>query len=131
MDCFRTASYFWTINAGDPEKLSPYECGFEPFDDARNTFDIRFYLVAILFILFDLEATFLFPWATSLSNLTNLGFWSMFDFIFELVIGFIYAWKIGSLEWFFKLIFSLFIKAANIPINILKPCVDSMGYLKH
>ena len=83
----------------DPEKLSPYECGFEPFDDARNTFDIRFYLVAILFILFDLEATFLFPWAVTLSNLTNLGFWSMFDFIFELVIGFIYAWKIGSLEW--------------------------------
>jgi NADH-quinone oxidoreductase subunit A len=92
-------SYALAINAGDPEKLSPYECGFEPFDDARNTFDIRFYLVAILFILFDLEATFLFPWATTLSNLTNLGFWSMFDFIFELVIGFIYAWKIGSLEW--------------------------------
>ena len=83
----------------DDEKLSPYECGFEPFDDARNTFDIRFYLVAILFILFDLEATFLFPWAVTLSNLTSLGFWSMFDFIFELVIGFIYAWKIGSLEW--------------------------------
>ena len=83
----------------DPEKLSAYECGFEPFDDARNTFDIRFYLVAILFILFDLEATFLFPWAVTLSNLTSLGFWSMFDFIFELVIGFIYAWKIGSLEW--------------------------------
>ena len=64
-------SYALAINAGDPEKLSPYECGFEPFDDARNTFDIRFYLVAILFILFDLEATFLFPWATSLSNLTT------------------------------------------------------------
>ena len=74
-----------------------YELG-DP-DNARNTFDIRFYLVAILFILFDLEATFLFPWAVTLSNLTNLGFWSMFDFIFELVIGFIYAWKIGSLEW--------------------------------
>ena len=92
-------SYALAISAGDPEKLSPYECGFEPFDDARNTFDIRFYLVAILFILFDLEATFLFPWAVALSNLTSLGFWSMFDFIFELVIGFVYAWKIGSLEW--------------------------------
>ena len=92
-------SYILAVQKPETEKLSTYECGFEPFDDARNTFDIRFYLVAILFILFDLEATFLFPWAVTLSNLTSLGFWSMFDFIFELVIGFIYAWKIGSLEW--------------------------------
>ena len=83
----------------DPEKLSAYECGFEPFEDARNTFDIRFYLVAILFILFDLEACFLFPWAVSLHEIEGLGFWSMLDFIIELTIGFIYAWKIGSLEW--------------------------------
>lgn len=92
-------SFFLAKQAGDPEKLSPYECGFEPFDDARSAFDIRFYLVAILFILFDLEATFLFPWAVSLSEITGLGFWTMFDFIFELVIGFIFAWKVGSLEW--------------------------------
>ena len=92
-------SYLVSTHAADAEKLSTYECGFDAFEDSRNTFDIRFYLVAILFILFDLEATFLFPWAVTLSNLTNLGFWSMFDFIFELVIGFIYAWKIGSLEW--------------------------------
>ena len=83
----------------DPEKLSAYECGFEPFEDARNTFDIRFYLVAILFILFDLEACFLFPWVVSLNEISSLGFWSMLDFIIELTIGFIYAWKIGSLEW--------------------------------
>ena len=86
-------------NNPDPEKLSVYECGFEPFEDARNTFDIRFYLVAILFILFDLEACFLFPWSVSLNDIGNVGFWSMLDFIIELTIGFIYAWKIGSLEW--------------------------------
>ena len=93
------ASYFLSRQASDPEKLSPYECGFEPFEDARNTFDIRFYLVAILFILFDLEACFLFPWSVSLNEIGSLGFWSMLDFIIELTIGFIYAWKIGSLEW--------------------------------
>ena len=93
------ASYFLSRQSSDPEKLSPYECGFEPFEDARNTFDIRFYLVAILFILFDLEACFLFPWAVSLYGIQGLGFWSMLDFMIELTIGFIYAWKIGSLEW--------------------------------
>jgi len=93
------SSYFFSRQASDPEKLSPYECGFEPFEDARNTFDIRFYLVAILFILFDLEACFLFPWVVSLNEISSLGFWSMLDFIIELTIGFIYAWKIGSLEW--------------------------------
>ena len=92
-------AYMLSVQAGDVEKLSPFECGFNPFDDARAAFDVRFYLVAILFLLFDLEASFLFPWAISLSELTSLGFWSMFDFIFELVIGFIYAWKIGALDW--------------------------------
>lgn len=85
--------------AGDTDKLSAYECGFDPFDDARNRFDVRFYLVAILFIVFDLEAAFLFPWALSLGKLPALGFWSMFDFLFELGIGFVYAWKVHALEW--------------------------------
>jgi NADH-quinone oxidoreductase subunit A len=83
----------------DVEKVSAYECGFDPFGDARATFDVRFYLVAILFILFDLEAAFIFPWCVSLSQITALGWWSMFDFVFELVIGFIYAWRVGALEW--------------------------------
>ena len=83
----------------DKEKLSAYECGFTPFEDARVRFDVRFYLVAILFIIFDLEAAFLYPWAVSLSNITSVGFWSMFDFMFELCIGFVYVWKRGALEW--------------------------------
>ena len=83
----------------DPEKLSAYECGFEPFEDSRMEFDVRFYLVAILFIIFDLEAAFLYPWAVSLGNITSVGFWSMFDFMFELCIGFVYVWKRGALEW--------------------------------
>ena len=81
------------------EKISAYECGFDPFDDARNQFDVRFYLVAILFIIFDLEASFQFPWAVSLSEIGSFGFWAMIDFLFELSLGFIYAWKIGSQEW--------------------------------
>ena len=83
----------------DPEKLSAYECGFEPFNDSRMEFDIRFYLVAILFIIFDLEIAFLFPWAISLGNLGVLGFWSMMIFLGILTIGFIYEWKKGALEW--------------------------------
>ena len=83
----------------DSEKLSPYECGFDPFDDARSKFDIRFYLVAILFIIFDLEIAFLFPWAVSLGNIGLFGFWSMIFFLFVLTIGFIYEWKKGALEW--------------------------------
>lgn len=83
----------------DAEKLSPYECGFAPFDDARGQFDVRFYLVAILFIIFDLEVAFLFPWAISLSNIGLLGFWSMMIFLGILTIGFIYEWKKGALEW--------------------------------
>ena len=83
----------------DPEKLSAYECGFEPFEDSRIEFDIRFYLVAILFIIFDLEIVFLFPWAISLGNIGLLGFVSMMIFLFILTIGFIYEWKKGALDW--------------------------------
>ena len=83
----------------DPEKLSAYECGFEAFDDSRMEFDVRFYLVAILFIIFDLEIAFLFPWAISLGNLGALGFWSMMLFLFILTIGFVYEWKKGALDW--------------------------------
>ena len=83
----------------DPEKLSAYECGFEAFSDSRMEFDVRFYLVAILFIIFDLEIAFLFPWAISLSNLGAFGFWSMMIFLFVLAIGFIYEWKKGALDW--------------------------------
>jgi NADH-quinone oxidoreductase subunit A len=81
------------------EKLSPYECGFEPFDDARIRFDVRYYLVAILFIIFDLEVAFLFPWAVSLGDIGMFGFWSMIVFLAVLTIGFIYEWKKGALEW--------------------------------
>jgi NADH-quinone oxidoreductase subunit A len=83
----------------DPEKLSTYECGFEAFDNSRIEFDIRFYLVAILFIIFDLEIAFLFPWAISLGNIGLLGFFSMMIFLSILTIGFIYEWKKGALEW--------------------------------
>ena len=83
----------------DPEKLSAYECGFEPFEDSRLEFDVRFYLVAILFIIFDLEIAFLFPWAISLGAIGALGFWSMMFFLGVLTIGFIYEWKKGALEW--------------------------------
>ena len=83
----------------DPEKLSAYECGFEPFNDSRMEFDIRFYLVAILFIIFDLEIAFLFPWAITLGNIGYFGFFSMMLFLFILTIGFIYEWKIGALDW--------------------------------
>ncbi len=83
----------------DPEKLSAYECGFEPFQDSRMEFDVRFYLVAILFIIFDLEIAFLFPWAISLGNIGFLGFISMMIFLFILTIGFIYEWKKGALDW--------------------------------
>ena len=81
------------------EKVSSYECGFEPFDDARRRFDVRFYLVAILFIIFDLEVAFLFPWAVSLSRIGMLGFWSMIGFLAVLTVGFIYEWRRGALEW--------------------------------
>ena len=83
----------------DGEKLSAYECGFEPFEDARIKFDVRFYLVAILFIIFDLEVAFLFPWAVSLGDIGVFGFWSMVVFLGILTIGFVYEWKKGALEW--------------------------------
>ena len=86
-------------NNPDPEKLSAYECGFEPFNDSRMEFDVRFYLVAILFIIFDLEIAFLFPWAISLGDIGPTGFWSMMFFLGVLTIGFIYEWKKGALEW--------------------------------
>ena len=87
------------IRNPDPEKVSAYECGFNAFDDARMKFDVRFYLVSILFIIFDLEIAFLFPWAISLGNIGILGFTSMMIFLFILTIGFIYEWKKGALEW--------------------------------
>ncbi|MCA3597137.1 MAG: NADH-quinone oxidoreductase subunit A [Methylobacterium sp.] len=83
----------------DPEKLSAYECGFNAFDDARMKFDVRFYLVAILFIIFDLEVAFLFPWAVALQDIGAFGFWSMMSFLFVLTVGFVYEWKKGALEW--------------------------------
>ena len=92
-------SYLLAIQNPESEKLSTYECGFEPYEDARNIFDIKFYLIAILFILFDIETMFLLPWSISLSQLNLLGFWSMIDFIIELGVGFIYLWYLGALEW--------------------------------
>jgi len=83
----------------DPEKLSAYECGFNAFDDARMKFDVRFYLVAILFIIFDLEVSFLFPWAVAFGQIGVYGFWSMMVFLAVLTVGFIYEWKKGALEW--------------------------------
>jgi NADH:ubiquinone oxidoreductase subunit 3 (subunit A) len=92
-------SFVFSTQKADPEKVSAYECGFDPFDDARARFDIRFYLVAILFIIFDLEVTFLFPWAISLQKINFLGFWSMVVFLLILTIGFVYEWRKGALEW--------------------------------
>ena|SRR5579864_9303969 len=83
----------------DPEKLSAYECGFNAFDDARMKFDVRFYLVAILFIIFDLEVSFLFPWAVAFHSVGVYGFWAVMTFLGVLTIGFIYEWKKGALEW--------------------------------
>ncbi|MDC0215503.1 NADH-quinone oxidoreductase subunit A [Candidatus Pelagibacter sp.] len=92
-------NFIFSPKKPDPEKLSSYECGFEPFSDSRMEFDVRFYLVAILFIIFDLEIAFLFPWAISLGNIGFLGFISMIIFLFILTIGFIYEWKKGALDW--------------------------------
>lgn len=91
----------WMVGRQNPdsEKISAYECGFEPFSDAHHKFDVRFYLVAILFIIFDLEVAFLFPWAVSLGKIGLFGFWSMVLFLFILTVGFIYEWKKGALEW--------------------------------
>jgi len=96
---FIILNFFLSKKNPDPEKLSAYECGFDAFDDSRMEFDVRFYLVAILFIIFDLEIAFLFPWAISLGNLGTLGFWSMMIFLFILTVGFVYEWKKGALDW--------------------------------
>ena len=96
---FIILNFIFAPSKPDPEKLSAYECGFEAFGDSRMEFDVRFYLVAILFIIFDLEIAFLFPWAISLGNLGSLGFWSMIIFLLILTIGFIYEWKKGALDW--------------------------------
>jgi NADH-quinone oxidoreductase subunit A len=93
------APFLLAYKRPDPEKLSAYECGFNAFDDARMTFDVRFYLVAILFIIFDLEVSFLFPWAVAFGRLGLYGFWSMMVFLGVLTIGFIYEWRKGALEW--------------------------------
>ena len=93
------ASFLIASQKPDSEKVSPYECGFEAFDDSRGQFDVRFYLVAILFIIFDLEVAFLFPWAISLGAIGMFGFWPMICFLGILTIGFVYEWRKGALEW--------------------------------
>ncbi len=93
------APFLIAVQNPDPEKVSAYECGFNAFDDARMKFDVRFYLVAILFIIFDLEIAFLFPWALAFGEIGALGFWSMMIFLAVLTVGFIYEWKKGGLEW--------------------------------
>lgn len=92
-------SYLLSNATPDVEKVSAYECGFDPYEDARNVFDVRFYLVAILFIIFDLEAIYFFPWCMSLCDLSIEGFWGMFDFILELLVGYYYAYEVGALDW--------------------------------
>jgi len=96
---FAGLSYVVSAKQADVEKVSAYECGFDPFDDTRKTFDVRFYLVAILFLIFDLEVSFLFPWVVSLGTLPLLGFWSMILFLVILTVGFIYEWRKGALDW--------------------------------
>jgi NADH-quinone oxidoreductase subunit A len=96
---FMIAAIVLAVSRPDPEKLSAYECGFNAFDDARMKFDVRFYLVAILFIIFDLEVAFLFPWAVAFGDVGWFGFWSMMVFLAVLTVGFAYEWKKGALEW--------------------------------
>ncbi len=96
---FIAASFFAAEQKPDEEKLSTYECGFAPFEDSRGQFDVRFYLVALLFIIFDLEVAFLFPWAVTLGETGAFGFWSMLIFLGILTVGFIYEWRKGALEW--------------------------------
>jgi NADH-quinone oxidoreductase subunit A len=93
------SSFLAAFKSPDPEKLSAYECGFDAFDDSRMKFDVRYYLVSILFIIFDLEVAFLFPWAVSFGTLGAFGFWSMMLFLATLTIGFVYEWRKGALEW--------------------------------
>ena len=96
---FMLAAWIMAPKSPDAEKVSAYECGFNAFDDARMKFDVRFYLVSILFIIFDLEVAFLFPWALALDEIGVFGFWSMMTFLGVLTVGFIYEWKKGALEW--------------------------------
>lgn len=91
-------SYFLAVQKPETEKLSTYECGFEPYEDARHTFDVKFYLIAILFIVFDIETMFLIPWTNVLAQLDLVGFWSMIDFMFELGIGYVYVYYVGALN---------------------------------
>ena len=93
------SAFVIAVRNPDPEKLSAYECGFNAFDDARMKFDVRFYLVSILFIIFDLEIAFLFPWAVAFKDVSDVGFWSMMVFLAILTVGFAYEWKKGALEW--------------------------------
>ena len=93
------ASYFLSKQNPELEKLSAYECGFEPYEDTRHTFDIKFCVIAILFIIFDIEMMFLIPWCVSISKLDLLGFWSMIDFVIELGVGFFYVWYVNALDW--------------------------------
>ena len=93
------ASYFLARQNPDSEKLSAYECGFEPYEDTRHTFDVKFCVIAILFIIFDIEIMFLIPWCVSISKLDLLGFWSMIDFLIELGVGFFYVWYVKALDW--------------------------------
>ncbi len=92
-------SYFLAVQKEDTEKVGAYECGFEPYEDAREIFDIKFYLIALFFIVFDLEAVFLFPWSITLSSISNFSFWVMIDFLIELVIGYAYIYNMGALSW--------------------------------
>jgi NADH-quinone oxidoreductase subunit A len=93
------APFVIAVRNPDPEKVSTYECGFDAFDDARMKFDVRFYLVSLLFIIFDLEVVFLFPWAVAFKDVGSFGFWSMMVFLGILTVGFIYEWRKGALEW--------------------------------
>jgi len=92
-------SFVFSVQRSDIEKLSAYECGFDPFEDARCEFDVKFYLVAILFIVFDIEVSFLFPWSLSLYKINMFGFWCMIVFLFVLTVGFTYEWLKGALDW--------------------------------
>ena len=92
-------SYLLARQNPDAEKLSAYECGFEPYEDTRHVFDVKFYVIAILFIIFDIEIMFLIPWCVSISKLNLLGFWSVIDFLIELGIGFFYVWYVNALNW--------------------------------
>jgi NADH-quinone oxidoreductase subunit A len=92
-------SYVLAIQNPESEKLSTYECGFEPYEDARLQFDIKFYLIAILFIVFDIETVFIYPWCVSISQLNLIGFWSVIDFVIELGLGLFYVWRLGALNW--------------------------------